>query len=1458
MKKILSLSLIISIGFSNTLVVEKCHKVGIFEVCNNCTSGTDYKSIADALNNASSGDEIVICPDVGGVKAIYNESDLNVTDTNLYIHSYKNDASKVEIKDNSGNPIFNIQSSGTDLEALTITQDATQEDINVTGNINNLKFKDLIINSQGKGIVFQHNINNTFDDVNITSKDVCLENDWSEFRGVKIENSEFNQTSNDAYALLSFATNYKDNNFSNLEINSSGYGAKFSKIKDSNFTNFYLNSNNDAFVVDSGNIDNMRFIDSNLSSNNGRGFSVTDGNLTNSYLDDFNISSGTEAIYTKEDINNSTINNFIINGDNGLYADEYIRNSTIQNGEINVTQFGIYSSKELNQTTLKNLKITAQKYALWFSENSASGAVNDENNLTDLIIIQTSNSSTSYSGIKFLKKLNNSLIDDVNISATEKGLWLSTGGNYNTFSNSEFNSSENNGFVNSNPITYNTFSNVTIYSKSSTAASFNGDVKNNTFDTIYIKSDNKNGIYGGSDSNISSNDFRNFRVFADDYGIYFKDSIDDNNFTNFYVRVNNQKGFKFAQYSTNDYFLNIDTNGTKGIDFNISEDDIVQNAKIYTTQNEPIYFDTIKSGVKLYDLNLTSTEDNCIYVGTLDADLNISTIDFYKNEFNCSDYNGIQISNDSTNSLSVKNTNFIFNATSTDTSRALIDASSLDTLYVKNDSFDANKTRRGIYISSNLNNVYIYNSLFKDTNDTAVYINKVNNYMDMEDNNITTGQYGIYIKYVNSGFNKGEIKNNVFNDCSDYAVDIFDGNENDNADFEIWSNCFFDNQNTNGESQAYTYDADNAKYDDGKAGNFWSDWNESGKYQIDPSSIDLYDNHPLYYCPLTKLFDARDVDRNFTDRNISIKIAGKDFNLTIFDVTGGEYNGTVCSRILDNDDNSTAYTDWMKLSFNNDIEKNLTDIEVNNSAPDAIVHMVWASGDKSCNDVLNGDHNASFSTDTFAIRPYRYKVKFSKMPLFAGEAFDLNMSAVDFNDNLLDDYNESDVNISADMNKSVLVCDYPHAEFNLSTIDFTNGESNNSAKFDEVGEMNLSVFDNKFDEAKGGVQECNDSNACISVYGYDGKDSNGVFCCNIEANPVAEMNLSKPDINLSEVDIKVYDLNITRNEINTPYNTDWIYMDSNLSEFNASAVVEITAFNKEGKQLHNFDKTCVAKDMNISFGYDLHNNNGDINLTYVGTVNDNNKSITDFNKTMEVNKSVFAKGDTNASYAFNVDRNKSIPLYIVYGNLKDINFTTNNIAKNENNLSTDLNISMYYGNIQSFDVFTNKNDIDVKIYFAVYNDGSDYAPSNINKEFNWYLNTKHTKKEGEFNSTIHISDGYTASDKYNDDFDVTVDDTSDGSQVFHITRKNKNISFAVFHLSMDENISHWLWFSKNEKDYNDSINSTCAHHFCFAITWKEANNQDNSKTVESGENLLGTEANITEYNRTSKGVKIYR
>jgi len=1227
--------------------------------------------------------------------------------------------------------------------------------------------------------------------------------------GVKIEGLNIVQNSS-KQALSVYSSDFT---LKNSVINSpNSYGIEFFEgMNNLDFENLEINSSKRAFYF-KDDLNNSTFNTITIQSQD-KGFDIK-GDSNNSIFENIDINSDDRAFYFEGDLNNSKFNNITIQTqDRGFYIKGDTQNSSFN--ELNVTSnedcFKSYGDVFKNVTvTNSEFNQTSTSYKVFYIKGNPSEDVN----FSDINI-----SSQEY-GIYFYYDLIDANFTKININSVDYS--FKVGGDIKNMRliDSNITSQTDRAFYGEGSLVNGYFNEFNLTSGGDKGLYVSDDINNSVFKNFEI-----NGTYGiDSGGYEKNNTIENGEINASKYGIYFKTSI--NNFIKDINITKPQYGIKMSTSSSGD---------------------IIENVNIVTSEDEPIYLYDIEAPVALYDLNLTSP-DNCIYVSTLDANLDISTVNFYENELNCSGNNGIQISNDSSYSIKVDNTHLISSATSASTSYALIKASSLHNLSVNYSSIDGNNVRRGIYISSSLDNLYVYNSVFVNGNDSGIYIKQINDSLDIEDNNITNNGYGIYIYSVGDNFSGGNIKENYFRDNSDYAIYI---KNNDNI-FHIWTNCFYDNQNTSGESQAYTDDS-SAEYNNTQGGNFWSDWNQSSdKYAIDP--IPIYDYKPLYYCPLNNLFDARDTDKNFP--TISIKIAGEEFNLTVFYTPDKEYNGTVCAKVVKADNNDINYTGWRGLNFENQKEKNLTDIEVNHSVRDARIYFIYTGKKVDCNVLAQGnenDYNTSISTDTFAIRPLKYNVKLSKMPLYAGEEFDVNVSAVDYNKKLLNDYNRSDISIKADMNitRLELNCAHPHAEFNLSELNFTNGESNNTAKFDDVGEMNLSIVDNDFDLAQGGENECNDSNECIAKYGYDGKDSNGVFCCNVEANP-------KWDVNLSEVDIKVYDLNITNNWIKTLSKSDWIYMSSYLNEFNASPTVEITAFNKEEVQLKNFDGQCLAKDMNISFTYDkLHNDNGDINLTYKGTLDDNNKSIYDFNKSIEVNKSIFVKGDTNASYSFNIDRNDSKPLYVVYAHLRDINFTTNGIAKNENNITTDRNISMYYGSIKTFDLMVNKNDVNVTVYFTVYDDDSDYKPSSENEAVNWYLNSKHNNdKEGNLSSKIYISDGYTAKDEFNNDFNVSVYDVSEGEEVIEIKRINTGIHFAVFHLVLDGNASKWLWYSYDGNDYNDSNGSTCAHHFCFAITWQETNGEK-TKEVEAGK-ILGTEANVTEYNRTSKGVKIYR
>ena len=1408
MKKLVSFALIFSLGFSfpfgggngggwpgggggsnsSPICVDPSGSCSCDSKIHNVT-----KTLAEALSKAHNGYEIKIC------KANYNESDLNITKNNLYIHS---DSTATKIYDNSGNPIFNIEANGIILQNLSIDQQSNQMDINVTGNISDLNLSDLNITSEGKGIVLQENIDNNFSDINITSKDRCFENDWSEFHGVIIKNSDFNQTSDGKYAFVEYATNFYDNNFTNLEINSSGYGAYFGYgFKDSNFTNLRIKSDDDPFVVDNGNMDNIRFIDSNISTANGRGISISDGNLTNSYFSDFNISSYWEGIYTYEDINNSTFNNFIINASTGFYSNRYIKTSTFENGEITATQQGMYSDKEFNQSKLYDLNITAVDYGLWFSKNASSGSINDENNLTNLNITQTSDASSIYSAIRFKKKVNNSLFTDINISATERGIWLSTGGYYNNFKDLNINSTKNSGIISSN------------------------NIKDNNFTAITIKSDN--------------------------YGFDLKKISQDNNYTNIYMRVN-KKGFKFSTYSINDYFYNIDTNGTKGLDFNISEGDEIRKITAYTTKNEPIYFITIQtSPVKLYDLNLTSTKDNCIYVKTLDDNLSISTINFKMNELNCSDYNGIQVYDDSDKNLTVINTNFLFNSSSSYTSRALIKAKSLDTLYLKNNIFDAYNKIRGVYIKNSLNNFYAYDNNFTDLNDSGIYIKEVNDSLDIEDNNITNGvKWGIYIKSVGDNFNKGQIKKNIIKNNSHYGVDIFYDNENDNANFEIWKNCFY--QNHNNSHQAYTYDS-KAKYDNGSEGNYWSDWSGSGNYAINP--IPIYDHHPLSSCPLLSnenvkyLFNAitkiiyNSASKDW-DNNLTTQIINKDFNLYI--LSKDKNNNNVEANITkvnfnfysngnENQCSGSPYASQIicdDSSSNNCPDTNSSgEAEIKNIKVDKAVKCVEVHIEGKDLNSKGATTQESNSTDDFSIRPKDFDIVNIPSKIYAGKEFNLTIQALDNNNKPAQDYNETlivsqNTNNSPDLNWTDKKSNCITGDLNKTDGgDFKNGETNVTLTYNEVGDLNLTL-----------------------------KEINGSEFASVDEDDTpAKQRFITPIT--KTITVVPYHFNV--NTIVSNFDNNFTYLDNNLTIYSLIDL-NITAQNEQNKTTKNYNSKCYAKnvDVNLTPNIFRHNDKLSKEVLYKIFYVDSNSSIyknKDINFSIgEGNFTTDHNGSAIVKIHLNFERNISNPEDPFEYNIT--NAEVNDSDVNNTYFSTEGNATFYYGNIYMEDIITPKNDFNISQKFLMYdNNSSDtYKPNSDEILLNWYHNLfNHLKDANISNFVVTKGYVYNKNDELNS-VKVKVNDINESLNL-NVQRNNSNINFAVIHI-IDTNASH-LWYSKYGNEYNISQGSSCTNHFCFTVTWPK--NEQNSSGVWSG-NINGTKADVNESNETLKGVKIFR
>jgi len=585
----------------------------------------------------------------------------------------------------------------------------------------------------------------------------------------------------------------------------------------------------------------------------------------------------------------------------------------------------------------------------------------------------------------------------------------------------------------------------------------------------------------------------------------------------------------------------------------------------------------------------------------------------------------------------------------------------------------------------------------------------------------------------------------------------------------------------------------------------------------------------------TTTFDSWDTFRSISDRNISTKIVNKPFEVNVSYVDDGdneqEFNGTVCSIIIDSKGNEIS--DWNKTDFRADKSK-YASFNVAHATKRAQVKMEWIENeDKDC--PLNTS-NSSTSTDYFAIRPLRFSIDNYPTNVYAGEDFNISLHGLDYNGVDATDYNETNATSNPsfkikvqEINTSCINGDFTIKDDNIT---FLNGVNNTIANYDEVGVFDINLTDE-------------DVSCGYRFAGVDCKDKNVTDYWN------SDTNTSIDEVNVT-IEVKPYDLNLTFSKTNK----DWIYMDSNLSEFNFEINVTIKAYAKDSSTpLQNFDKGCYAKDVNISFNIDdniINEFNGSYsinsgNSTYSSDINFSDTNFTAFREyNWTVVKDDFVKGEGNLSFVVNIDRNYSKPVSIVDLNITEINITTPEIAKNENNISVDKNLSFYYGRFYPTDIGSNEKDV-TKLYpVVVYDENNNHFGEENMVLINWFKQV-----DNDINSTSALGSSldYTYnSDKNVSDFNVSV---KFQQPEFNVTINNgsDNNKFVVVHFKTPE----YLWYSRY-KDYNDSNDSTCSTHYCLEYMYEQ-----NKTTTDVGSGtFIGSEVNLTKPSKKPTGIRVYR
>lgn len=612
-------------------------------------------------------------------------------------------------------------------------------------------------------------------------------------------------------------------------------------------------------------------------------------------------------------------------------------------------------------------------------------------------------------------------------------------------------------------------------------------------------------------------------------------------------------------------------------------------------------------------------------------------------------------------------------------------------------------------------------------------------------------------------------------------------------------------------------------------------------------------------------FDAWDTFRNIDDRNISTKIVAKAFSLVIASLDENrtnyqEFNGTVCSRIVINNDGNV--TDWKQNVFIDQNRSDQTaqgnpDFNVTQAVKKAQVEIIWKKNIAAdCITLAQmADHNETNSSDIFAIRPDHFVIDAIGGNIKAGSEFNLTVHAKDADGNDAKDYNET-VIISLDAS--------PALEYNESKAStcrkgvlsgqgvFKDGEANITLRYNEVGNLKIRLLEhNGTDFAH---VDIDDTDFNTTTHDSGNHDGGSIY----------------REINTTETSVVFiphhFEVNATLSDFDTDNNFTYLSKDLNMS---ASFDVTITAKNEQNQTTRNYVNACYAKDVDVRIDHAGVVSSNLSQLLYIlNDANDTNHTTVTIGKNDSIsltydkanfslaNSRVDQNGTTALRIFFNFDRNASKTVDPFELNVTDINVTDGD-ANGSGYTHIDGNATFYYGRIRVGDVTTKKLSITHHYTIEVYDtNGSDPLIEGMKSAgLYWWLNGKEQDFSDGNVTGYHAKNGYALSGS--DDTHLSLSDFSapaEGKVTFSLDYGTDvdHTVHDVVHLS----ISPWLWYVPEGLggDYDFSSGSDCTRHPCFDYTLygKKA-----TAGVRSGE-MNGSDFAIPEGNNTHSGIKLFR
>ncbi len=580
------------------------------------------------------------------------------------------------------------------------------------------------------------------------------------------------------------------------------------------------------------------------------------------------------------------------------------------------------------------------------------------------------------------------------------------------------------------------------------------------------------------------------------------------------------------------------------------------------------------------------------------------------------------------------------------------------------------------------------------------------------------------------------------------------------------------------------------------------------------------------------MFDAWDEP---STKRLWSKIVLKPFRVTIAQVESNgslrDFEGRVCAILFD-EERQELLSEWNSTLWKRgEREKNLTFTPLKASKK-ARVYIYWDEKE-SCRTPFEHPNRESNSSDAFAVRPKEFVPLFEDS-YFAAEPFVFEASALDGKGGASRGYNgRADVDVRMREPKS---CEHLDAEFNLSFVSFSEGKARKSAKFDDVGEVNITLIDKEWTKVDSLKGDCNNSDSCWELLGGEGVDGSGRFCCVIEGRK-------------SGVVIYPYRIEVAQADLRSSTNQPWLYMDSNLSEFNVSAWAWVRLLNKENRLLKNFDRECYAQDIGVKFTYSYAQaDSGDeFRVLYRGDIDDTNGSLERLDKTLLFYRDDFFGGEGNKSYVFGIERLFYRPQSPLWLSLDRVSIKSAPPAKEEVNKSLNKSATFYYGRLKSADITTSSFEDNLELFIEVYDKKSSLYTRDFNQtSLYWYKMDWHTLESfGRLNRIDTKEDILLSSD------DVRMDVQKELQRGLYTLKLYKPFDSNESYIHLD--ISPWLWFSYDKgAPYSYGPASSCANHPCVRYLYES----EKIGGVLSGE-VRGVvfEQNVTKKRR---GVKVFR